>query len=1223
VNVKQIPGHGARFRSANLTAGREAIRPLGLALVVAALLLALTAAPAFAARGHVESAQVIGKPCTELVCGEEELKEPSAVAVNEATNRVYVLDQGDARVLIFNAETSAQVGEFDGTATPAGSFEFPAEPQTGALAVDNSCALHQPLPLTGPECEAFDPSAGDVYVADSGSAHRVVDKFSAGGEYLGQINEAAGHPFAEEALDGVAVDPSGTLWVYREHPEADGFSNAATNVFTARIVFSFPAGNDFGQPGFAVDSAGDFYGKLAVNAIQRIVEWNHAGTVVNEKLGGIDGPNAVSVEQTSDSSFLGTDHALTTFGPEGTELERFAFAGAPLTKGAGIGVDATSGFAYLADSAAGQLRVLAPRPPGPPLIEAAHSVSEVTNSIATIGGEINPRSEPGEAETTYRFEYGPCATPTTCALSPFPFRTPDGTLPADFAPHPVSATLEGLQPGTAYHFRLSAENSLSPEPTPGHREPTIGPEATFTTQATGTLSLPDSRQWQLVSPAQKLGAKIEPIIEAGVVEAAADGAGITYLASTPTEAEPQGNSNLNQILSGRSASGWSARDIAIPHAGTTGFAVGNGPEYKFFSPDLSAGAVQPFGEFNPALSPEASEATPFLHDLGTSCGSLCFTALVTAANAPGAVFGEEGECRPGTTSAKVVCGPILLGASEDLGHVVMNADAALTPGADPGGGLFEWGAGALSPISVLPNGSAANGALGLGNQATRGAISPHGSRIDWSTTTAGAEALYLRANATAPQSASGACDEAGMACTIQLDAAEEGCITCEGGGGVFQFMNSDGSRAFFTDSRRLIAESGAESHKPDLYECRIAESSPGHLACRLTDLTPETAGEGAAVQGGILGASADGSTLYFVAEAPLAANSVENGAGPQQAQPGHPNLYRLRDGAVTFISTLSDEDQHDWREVLAEQPTRVSPDGRYLEFMSQAPITGYENSDRATGEPVAEVFLYDSQTGWLRCASCDPTGARPVGVEYLKLEPGRGGLVGGGRDIWGRKQLVAANVPGWGEIATGVPAHMTHYQDRYLLNSGRLFFNTINPLVPQDSNGNQDVYEYEPPNIGNCTEASPTFSATSGGCVNLISSGSSPGESAFLDASENGDDVFFLTAARLAKADTDAQLDVYDAHSCEVAEGCLTEPAAAPLPCGGEACQAPGAVPVEVAPESQNFAGPGNPAPSRKQSCPKGKTKKGGKCVKKQTKHHKKKAQKSGRAAGKSQGGSK
>ena len=51
------------------------------------------------------------------------------------------------------------------------------------------------------------------------------------------------------------------------------------------------------------------------------------------------------------------------------------------------------------------------------------------------------------------------------------------------------------------------------------------------------------------------------------------------------------------------------------------------------------------------------------------------------------------------------------------------------------------------------------------------------------------------------------------------------------------------------------------------------------------------------------------------------------------------------------------------------------------------------------------------------------------------------------------------------------------------------------------------MYEYEPAGNGSCTAQE--------GCTGLISSGTSPQESAFLDASENGDDAFFVTAQPL------------------------------------------------------------------------------------------------------------
>jgi hypothetical protein len=163
------------------------------------------------------------------------------------------------------------------------------------------------------------------------------------------------------------------------------------------------------------------------------------------------------------------------------------------------------------------------------------------------------------------------------------------------------------------------------------------------------------------------------------------------------------------------------------------------------------------------------------------------------------------------------------------------------------------------------------------------------------------------------------------------------------------------------------------------------------------------------------------------------------------------------------------------------------------------------------------------------------------------------------------------------------------YQSRYLSDSGRLFFNSSDALVSQDVNGTEDVYEYEPPGYTNaegkvqCTLGSVGFSERSGGCVGLVSSGSSAEESAFLDASETGGDVFFLTAAKLASQDFDTALDVYDAHECTVSAPCFPTVAGVPAPCGtGDACKAaPSPQPaIYGAPSSATFSGAGNVLPS-------------------------------------------
>jgi hypothetical protein len=55
--------------------------------------------------------------------------------------------------------------------------------------------------------------------------------------------------------------------------------------------------------------------------------------------------------------------------------------------------------------------------------------------------------------------------------------------------------------------------------------------------------------------------------------------------------------------------------------------------------------------------------------------------------------------------------------------------------------------------------------------------------------------------------------------------------------------------------------------------------------------------------------------------------------------------------------------------------------------------------------------------------------------------------------------------------------------------------------------------------------------------VGRISSGHSAEQSAFMDASESGGDVFFLTNDQLVPAETDTQVDYYDARVCEPENG--------------------------------------------------------------------------------------
>ena len=300
----------------------------------------------------------------------------------------------------------------------------------------------------------------------------------------------------------------------------------------------------------------------------------------------------------------------------------------------------------------------------------------------------------------------------------------------------------------------------------------------------------------------------------------------------------------------------------------------------------------------------------------------------------------------------------------------------------------------------------------------------------------------------------------------------------------------------------------------------------------------------------MIGASEDGSYIYFVASGALAPGSERGACYSEEATC---NLYvRHYSGGewepAQLIAVLSGEDAPDWDAIkgrsgseLSFMTSRVSPNGQWLAFMSERRLTGYDNEDRGSEEPGErldeEVYLYNAQNGSLVCASCNPTGQRPAGVldEASKLprtgpngEKTEGvGLVIDRGEIWG-KHWLAGSVPGW----TRTSGTSSIYQSRYLSNSGRLFFNSPDALVPAveeelkaGKTSKEKVYQYEPQGLGSC--------ASAGGCVGLISSAGAQHETAFLDASANGNDIFFLSAEPLVQLDKDESFDVYDAHVCE------------------------------------------------------------------------------------------
>jgi hypothetical protein len=152
------------------------------------------------------------------------------------------------------------------------------------------------------------------------------------------------------------------------------------------------------------------------------------------------------------------------------------------------------------------------------------------------------------------------------------------------------------------------------------------------------------------------------------------------------------------------------------------------------------------------------------------------------------------------------------------------------------------------------------------------------------------------------------------------------------------------------------------------------------------------------------------------------------------------------------------------------------------------------------------------------------------------------------------------------------PASVAPIVTHNLSSSGdQFFFQTTDALLPADTNGLSDVYEWEADGAGSCQS-----SAEDGGCIYLISTGTSTEPSQIADSSPSGDDVFFLTEQPLVGQDEDALIDVYDAR---VGGGLASQNPQRPPECAGEACKgASTQAPAAKGAGSAVFQGPGNAA---------------------------------------------
>jgi len=840
-------------------------------------------------------------------------------------------------------------------------------------------------------------------------------------------------------------------------------------------------------------------------------------------------------------------------------------------------------------------------PAEPPL--APRVTDEEVASVIGTEAVLNAQVTPERSETTYRFEYIPREAfgPEEWASSAVQKSGVLGPLPADGSKHLVSYQLQGLANGVPYLWRATAENGVGEGEGATLAVGTYRPSPIFGSCPNSAFrlglgaELPDCRAYEQATPTDKNGLDVQGFADflRGSSDSDEPRTSFIDVSGSGIPAGNGGRQDLTPLLSSKGADSWSTQRLFPPES------VASRALVRGMSGNLRFAAVEV------DHAPEgAAEKLVGLELLDTETGT--FTP----------VFPGQSEVTEERSIAIDAIG-------DDGSFLIFETQAVLVPGAKSGRtNLYRWSSGSASIelVGVLPPsegggaptlgafGGMSGGATALHYVEPLRAATSDGSQIYF--TAGGTGQLYLRRGLGGPTPSTTRVSQGNVGVT---DPYVEQELFGEPLPAVFQEATPDGARAFFVSSQKLTSDAatGEFDTGADLYRFDAGTNS-------LTDVTGGLESgenpEGARVVA-LLGASADGTSGYFVARGKIAPGATLN----------RRNIYRfeeLGNGGyqLAFVATLANDvlDALNWSTQTFEGQTsvdpvsrssRVSPDGDHLVFSSTAGLTGYDrfgcgSTDEPRFAPCAELYIYETDTEDVTCISCAPTG-----------EMARGSAL-----------LSASSVNTSGFVTTVAPsAYLAHS----LSSDGRrLFFQTPNSLVSRDHNGPEceylirrnglpreipscmDVYEWEAADTpgGGCATTE-----LAGGCLYLLSPGDNTGPSYLADASLDGTDVYIATRAPLVPTDRDELFDLYDVR----AGGGLAAQFVLPGPgCEGEACKSPATLPAPgVTPGSSSFQGSGNgKQPARR--CKKGYVKRHGKCVKKRHSKKNKRGQQSSSKGG-------
>ena len=569
---------------------------------------------------------------------------------------------------------------------------------------------------------------------------------------------------------------------------------------------------------------------------------------------------------------------------------------------------------------------------------------------------------------------------------------------------------------------------------------------------TASPLLPDCRAYELVSPVVKngfaAGGAIGSIGDTNAYAiAGADGDSVMYQTTGPMADVPRGMPWY--VVSRRTADGWTTHSLVPSPPRKTVDVYADLQLAPFPSADLSSIVFSAVGTYAPD-NPETQTTSSGLYI--SKSGVLDWLTRPTSPNATPA---------PGNITN--IGGIQPAGGTPDLSRVFFSFNGTLLPEDDPrtpnvqsfspsASGFYVYENGQVESAGRLPDGTLDPlGATAAGSVSPlyQGISTP--DDVDNQVSADGSQALFVspdpRSGASVAQlylyrhdqpsllisrsNLTGAAAVQGVARAAHLD--QSGSVS-------YAYGSKDGARVIFRSQDQLTADA-PDDGQSKAYLFEVADRSLTYLPDIGSDV--------------IVAASTDLHRFLF--------GGVDSG------------LISLWDeGTVTQVSDLPTNPGSMY---LASG--RATAAGDVFAFVTNSPISGFNNSDGYN-----EVYRYDVSKAQLACVSCPPPGEHAVGPAFLSsssyspLSPTPTGQVRptrsmsddgsrlffdtptplAARDVNGKRDVYEWTAAGTQLLSSGTGTHDSFTLDNSA-SGGDEFFATADALVPEDSDGNYDVYD--------------------------------------------------------------------------------------------------------------------------------------------------------------------